>query len=428
MTDNAMNQDAGLEFDGPHGKEPIQWIEEGILRVPYIPDFRAAELVFYFVPDRRRIEEVYHSLPPRLVDRWSAYFTKKGWKFIHADPASRQAEGPFKVRPGKIKIDILEPGRLFAPKPQFRFKESGDGWPVVSLEKRRPFDPWKPTYIRALNFIKKYEFIREVPKVVDYCLWEIEEGGEVAGSTGWENAELILSDHVKESAAGREVLADIFEKRPEDFPLGSEVYLRVLGRSGPEGFQKVCDLARHPQRLKRCHVARSLGRLRRPEALSVLLQLADDEDPEVRGHALCAIGKVGLPPSHPAAEKIRRLLESTEVPQRVWAAEALLRGGDQSQEKFLLQLVKECPMPLHDMGELGEILVDLKMVHSVPFLINRLKSDRVELCEDAVEVLRGLTGLDLEFHPHGEDETERRQAIREWNRWWEEYKKTRRHG
>jgi hypothetical protein len=296
----------------------------------------------------------------------------------------------------------------------------------VSLEKRKPFDPWKPTYIRALNFIKKYEWIRAVPRAVEYAVWEIEECGEVAGSVSWENAERILSEVATDNENVQEVLVDVFEKRPEDFPLGSKVYLGVLGRAGDQGFQRVCAQYKNPQRSKRHHVAVVLGKLRETEGLETLLQLMEDEDVDVREAALCSIGKVGVPKGHPAEDRIRSILEeSEEMSHKVWAAEALFRGGDTGQEKTLIQFVKEMPHPLHDLGELGTILVELKLLQSVPFLINRLKSDRVELQDDAAEALREITGLDIEFHSHG-DQTQRRSAIRQWNRWWEEYKRSRR--
>ncbi len=123
-------------------------------------------------------------------------------------------------------------------------------------------------------------------------------------------------------------------------------------------------------------------------------------------------------------ERIRAFLESEDVGERVWATEALLRGGDESREKDLINLVKESELPLGDMGELGQILVDLNVTQAVPFLIRRVKSERVEIRDDAAEVLRELTGVRPDFHAH-DDAGTRRDAVRKWSRWWDEYKKRR---
>jgi hypothetical protein len=111
----------------------------------------------------------------------------------------------------------------------------------------------------------------------------------------------------------------------------------------------------------------------------------------------------------------------------VWAAQALLKGGDESQRKFLINLVKEVEnRPLSDMGELGEVLAELDLVEAVPFLINRLKSGNTEIQADAAEALRMVTGLQVEFTLADEDG--KRKAIRAFNHWWEDHKKERRKG
>src|SRR5206468_12917087 len=132
-------------------------------------------------------------------------------------------------------LRILDSGRFRTPRPVLTLRPEGLELPLVSMEKRRPLNEWKPTYIKALNFIKKYEWPRPVQSEAQLAIWEIEECGEVAGSTSWQNAEMLLRDRM--SADIRATLIDLFQKRPEEFPLGSEVYLRVLGQSGDEGFR-----------------------------------------------------------------------------------------------------------------------------------------------------------------------------------------------
>ena len=77
-----------------------------------------------------------------------------------------------------------------------------------------------------------------------------------------------------------------------------------------------------------------------------------------------------------------------------------------------------------DMGDLGRVIIDLKLYQCTPYLISRLKSDRVEIRDDAAEVLRELTGLQLEFHGHSSTD-DRRKAVRQWTQWWEDHKKER---
>jgi hypothetical protein len=398
-------------------------LDSGVLHISYVPDFRVDDLILYFIPGRDGAREVYHSLPPSVLDRWSAYLTKKGYRFLSTDEVDK-ADGPYRVKPGNWHIDIVDTGKFFLPKPMFSFGSDDKPIPVVSMEKRRPLDPWKPNYIRATTFIKKYSPIHPLSKAMEYALWEVEECGEIAGSTAWENAEIVLEDLARESANVRAVLGDVFAKRQEEFALGSQVYLRILGHSGDEGFQQVCDFHGHPQRIKRCHVARALGELGRPEGIEVLLKLLDDEDPEVRENALRAIGRAGVPRNHAAAKRIGEYLESADISEQVLATVALMRGGDPKQEKRLIQFIKEQPVPLIDMGDLGRVIVDLKLYQCTPYLISRLKSDRVEVRDDAAEVVRELTGLNLEFHGHSSTE-DRRNAVKQWTQWWEDYKKQR---
>lgn len=423
LQDSSSQDDVGEGAATETSDDSIRWIDEAVLRLPYIPDFLIDDLIFFLAPGEDNPREAYHSLVGPALDRWATYLTKKGYRFLK-DSGPKKAAGPFRVRPGKARLEILQPGRVFSPKSTIRFIPDGTDVPLVSLERKRPFDPWKPTYIKALNFIKKYKAPHPLPRAVEYALWEVEECGEVPGSVSWENAEQILAEYAARDGTVREILSDIFEKRPEDFALGSQIYLRVLAGAGPEGMQMVCDQHSNPQLLKRCHAARALGERGEPAGLDVLVNLLDDEHPEAFRAALGAIGKAGVPADHPAMERIRAFLESEDVGERVWATEALLRGGDESREKDLINLVKESELPLGDMGELGQILVDLNVTQAVPFLIKRVKSERVEIRDDAAEVLRELTGVRPDFHAH-DDAGTRRDAVRKWSRWWDEYKKRR---
>ena len=69
--------------------------------------------------------------------------------------------------------------------------------------------------------------------------------------------------------------------------------------------------------------------------------------------------------------------------------------------------------------------MDLGLVESVPYLIQRLKSDKQEFRADAAEALSKLTRLGLEYQSL-DSEDQRRSAIKTYQRWWEEYKKDRR--
>lgn len=402
--------------------ESPRWLETGTLLAAYIPDFQIDELLLYFSPSLAEAKEVYHDLPAKPRDRWGGYFTRKGVRFL-SDPSSvPAAEGPFRVRPEGLRLEILEPGKLFSPKPAFRVREGTEPAPVVSLEKKRPFDQWKPTYIKSHAFMKRYEPPHAVPRAVDYAMWEVEECGEIPGSVSWINAEKILLEHARGNPEIQAVIADIFEKRSEEFTLGSEIYLRVLGQSDEEGLKRVCAYHDYPMKTKRIQVARVLAQLGDRRSLDALLVLLDDEEPEVRASALQAIGSAGISGDHPAAERLREIQESGEIAHRVWATTALYRGGDEQQQKALIQFIKEEELPLMDMGEMGQLLVDLEMVSAIPFLIKRLRSERPEIRDDAAEVMRGLTGEDAGFHGT-DDLPERRKAIKVWERWWNEHKK-----
>ncbi len=407
------------EPDRDEESEPGR-LEEAILGLAYIPDFLAEDLLFWFVPSRESPTAVYHELVGEAAETWATYYTKKGIGFLSR---GRKGEGPYRIDPGNLHFEILDPGKLFAPKPIFRFTRDGRAIPIVSLEKRRPINEWKPNYIKALNFIKKYEWTESVPRAVHYAVWEIEECGEIAGSTAWRNAERILRD--ARSLAVLKTLSDIFFNRPEDYPLGSEVYLRFLGAAGEEGFAELVQLAKHPIARKRKVVAQAFGALGKPEGRPCLLMLLEDEDPEVRTAALRSIGSVGVNDEADPEGKVASYLESDEISRQVWAAQALFKGGDTSHQKFFINLVKEEPRLLTDMGELGDVLGDIQLLQVVPFVINRLKHDKAEYRADAADALEKLTGLELNYTSHDQSPEVRRQAIRLCNRWWNDYKKTR---
>ncbi len=109
----------------------------------------------------------------------------------------------------------------------------------------------------------------------------------------------------------------------------------------------------------------------------------------------------------------------------MWAAQALFKGGDTSHQKFFINLVKEEPRLLTDMGELGDVLGDIQLLQVVPFVINRLKHDKPEYRADAADALEKLTGLELNYTSHDQSPEVRRRAIRLCNRWWSDYKRTR---
>jgi HEAT repeat protein len=388
------------------------------LELPYVPDFDLDDLVFWFVPSRAKPSRVFQKFLGKSAKNWSSYYSRKGWKFIHAPTG----DGPFRVQPGGIRLDILPSGRIFTPRPRFRFQPEGPAYPLAGLEKLRPVNPWKPSYLQALNFIKRYEWRHPLPHRVQAAVWEVEECGQVPGSTSWRNAEAILLDSDSEELQA--TLVDLFYHRPETYELGSAVYLRVLGKLGRNGFDRLTDLAKHPVTRKRITVAKILGELEDPKGIPTLLLLLEDEDFDVRKAALRSLCRVGVDARSDPNGAVRAFLDSEEVYYRVWAAGALAQGGDESQRKVLLGLVKEDRRPLSDLGELGEVVVDLKMLDAVPYLIQRLKSDRQEVCLDAAETLAKLTGVELEFS--AQDSVENRGlAIKAYTRWWEDAKRRR---
>jgi hypothetical protein len=122
--------------------------------------------------------------------------------------------------------------------------------------------------------------------------------------------------------------------------------------------------------------------------------------------------------------KVASLLEADDLRHQVWAAAAYLKGGDEEKRKFLVQLVKESERTLSELGDLGEIVVQLQLVDVTPFLIKRFKSGSDDIALDAMEALSALTGIELEYSVLN-DAAAKRSAAKELNRWWEEYKRER---
>ena len=89
-----------------------------------------------------------------------------------------------------------------------------------------------------------------------------------------------------------------------------------------------------------------------------------------------------------------------------------------------MQLIKESERTLSELGDLGEIVVQLQLVDVTPFLIKRFKSGSDDIALDAMEALSALTGITLEYSVLNDAEA-KRSAAKELNRWWEECKRAR---
>ncbi|MFP6737949.1 MAG: HEAT repeat domain-containing protein [Planctomycetota bacterium] len=414
----SSNEMAGKE--APHERE----LEELALELLYIPEFDVEDLRYWFVPSFESPKAVYQELANDPNRQWGAYYTSKGWDFLFSD-SPPEGDGPFRVREGGTRVEVVDRGRFFSPKPVVRLGRLAEALPLAGLEKNQPLNPWRPNYLKSLIFIKKqYQWEHELPAKVVLSIYAIEECGEFSGSQAWVNAERILLQ--SDSEALRETLSDFFSQRPEEFELGSQIYLRVLGRLGDEGFSMLLDLAKHPVTRKRRHVATVLGDIceGRPGGIETLLLLANDEDFGVRDEALEALARVGVDATIDSGAKVASFLESEEIRHRVWAAAAYLKGGDESQRKFLVQLIKEDERTLSELGNLGEIVVRLNLLDVTPFLIRRFKAGTDDLALDAMETLSSLTGIELEYSLLNDAEA-KRAAIKALKRWWDERKRER---
>ncbi len=414
----SSNEMAGEET--PHERE----LEELALELMYIPEFDVEDLRYWFVPSFESPKAVYQELANDPNRQWGAYYTSKGWDFLFSG-SPPQGEGPFRVREGGTRVEVVDRGRFFSPKPAVRLGRLAEALPLAGMEKNQPLNPWRPNYLKSLTFIRKqYKWEHELPAKVVLSLYAIEECGEFSGSQAWVNAERILLQ--SDSEALRETLSDFFSQRPEEFELGSQICLRVLGRLGDEGFSMLLDLAKHPVTRKRRHVATVLGELcgGRPGGIETLLLLANDEDFGVRDEALEALAGVGVDATTDSGAKVASFLESEDIRHRVWAAAAYLKGGDESHRKFLVQLIKEDERTLSELGNLGEIVVRLNLLDVTPFLIRRFKAGTDDLALDAMETLSSLTGIELEYSLLNDAEA-KRSAIKALKRWWDERKRER---
>ena len=399
-------------------------LDELTLELMYIPEFDVEDLRYWFAPSFASPRAVYQKLVNDPNRQWGAYYTRKGWDFFFSG-AEPGGEGPFTVREGGTRLEIVDSGRLFSPKPVVRIGNSGEPLPLVGIEKHPPINAWRPNYLKGLNFIRKqYKWEHELPTKAVRAFYAIEECGEFSGSSAWINAERIFLQ--SDSEPLRATLSDFFFQRPEEFELGSEICLRVLGRLGEDGFSRLLELAKHPVTRKRKHVATTLAGLceGRPRGVDTLLLLVDDEDFGVRDEALKALAGVGVDTASDKEGRVASFLESQELRHQVWAAAAYLKGGDEERKKFLVQLVKDSERTLSELGGLGDIVVNLQLLDATPFLIRRFKSGTDDIALDAMETLSSLTGIELEYSVLNDPEA-KRSATKQLKRWWEDHKRER---
>jgi hypothetical protein len=418
------DQDNSSESGGEASVDELL-LDELTLELMYIPEFDVEDLRYWFAPSFESPRAVYYELANDPNGHWQAYYTKKGWDFVFSKGAPA-GEGPYRVRKGGTRLEVVDRGRLFSPKPTIRLGDSAESLPFPGIEKNPPINPWRPNYLKGLNFIRKqYTWEHnELSNKVVLAFYAIEECGEFSGSQAWINAERIFMQ--SDSEALRSTLSDFFSQRPEEFELGSEICLRVLGRLGEDGFARLRELAKHPITRKRRHVAATLGKLSdgQPGGVETLLILADDEDFGVRDEALKALAGVGVDATTDVDGKVASYLDSDEQRHQVWASAAYLKGGDEDKRKFLVQLIKESERTLSELGDLGELVVQLQLVDVTPFLIKRFKNGTDDIALDAMDTLSALTGIELEYSVLNDAEA-KRSAAKELNRWWEERKRER---
>lgn len=400
-------------------------LDELTLELMYIPEFDVEDLRYWFTPSLESPSAVYQELANDPNRQWGGYYTKKGWNFVFSE-GPRDGEGPFRVRRGGTHLEIADKGTFFSPKPVVRLGASAQSLPLAGIEKHQPLNAWRPNYLKALNFIKKqYTWQHnELPSKVVLAFYAIEECGEFSGSKAWVNAERIFLQ--SDSEALRATLSDFFSQRPEEFELGSQICLRVLAQLGEDGFARLLELAKHPITRKRRHVAATLGKVceDQPGGVESLLMLVDDEDFGVRDEALKSLAGVGVDATIDSGGKIASLLDSDDPRHQVWASAAYLKGGDQEKRKFLVQLIKDSERTLSELGDLGDIIVQLQLIDVTPFLIKRFKSGTDDIALDAMETLSALTGIELEYSVLNDPEA-KRSAAKQLNRWWEDRKRDR---
>ena len=150
-------------------------LEELTLELLYIPEFDVADLRYWFVPSLESPKAVYQELANDPNRHWGAYYTRKGWEFLFSG-SPPQGEGPFRVREGGTRVEVVDKGRFFSPKPLVRLGRLAEALPLAGLEKNPPLNPWRPNYLKSLTFIKKqYRWEHQLPAKVVLALYAIEE-------------------------------------------------------------------------------------------------------------------------------------------------------------------------------------------------------------------------------------------------------------
>ena len=123
--------------------------------------------------------------------------------------------------------------------------------------------------------------------------------------------------------------------------------LAALGKDHPEAIVPILiDLLEHKRRETRLNVIKALGAIGDESAIPVLVRVInsgsakwerDREDPEIRGLAVEALGKIG----GPAVEKLVEIVQNKGSSMRVDAIQSLEQLGDERAVKPLLEVLSE---------------------------------------------------------------------------------------
>ena len=123
--------------------------------------------------------------------------------------------------------------------------------------------------------------------------------------------------------------------------------LAALGRDHPEEIVPILiDLLDHKRRETRLNVIKALGAIGDKSAIPLLVEVVnsgaakrqrDREDPEIRGLAVEALGKIG----GTAVEQLVEIVENKGSSMRVDAIQALEQLGDERAVKPLLEVLSE---------------------------------------------------------------------------------------
>ena len=121
--------------------------------------------------------------------------------------------------------------------------------------------------------------------------------------------------------------------------------LAALGKDHPKAIVPILiDLLEYKRRETRLNVIKALGAIGDPSAIPVLVEVVnsgsakrqkDREDPEIRGLAVEALGKIG----GTAVEKLVAIVENKGSSMRVDAIQALEHLGDERAVKPLLEVL-----------------------------------------------------------------------------------------